>query len=551
MARDWFDSGDHGITLGLEYGSIVDAATGSTTITPDTVSVKLSNAEAWIKTDDWPFSDNSNKLSWSGAMISDGSDSNISAGTSSSKKLKELTPQAQAISWGAPKTGTISLTLTGIEAAGETLSGSRTFDIPARPYHRPATPNVWIADGAIYCSGNQNDPLQDSYWKLSDWYLETNDEPKVAVVLDGPGTKTGHGVAMAANSRYRGFVYSENDTGTSVGGVSGYWYTVPNTPTSMAAFRAAGSTEVNLSWDANGARYVGSYQLYRSLNGGAYSFLKSVVGTSTTDTVPLGFTASYYVVAQTHAGANQRVSGNSGTAAIGEGYNVPNAPGVALVRTGATTATITISGNQNTATNDRYTAALDWQIQVNGAAFAGGAWGLAGSTTSIPVTGLPADSQIRVQARFANSSGVSGWAQSGYLYTVPDAPSGFWAARADAASSTVNLGWVDNAAYETNSLLEKKIGSGAWNQVAIFPAGSVSGTVQQSQAESATYRLRAVTFDNQYSGYSNEQSVGVAFVSNKNYTRIGAVQLDYCYVGTQRIRRIAKGGTVIWEDGDA
>ena len=551
MARDWFDSGDHGITLGLEYGSLVDAATGSTTITPDTVSVKLSNAEAWIKTDDWSFSDSSNKLSWSGGLVADGSDSNISAGTSSSKKLKELPLQSQPIYFGKTGSSAVALTLTGIEAAGETLSGSRQFTLPARPYHRPATPNVWIADGAIYCSGNQNDPLQDSYWELIDWYLETNDAPKVAVVLDGPGTQTGQGVAMAANSRYRGYVYSENSSGTSPAGVSGYWYTIPNTPAAVTATRANGSTEVNLGWNANGSRYVGSYRIYRSLNGGVYSHLKDVVGTTTTDTVPLGSTASYYIVAYTPVGANQRFSENSATAAVGTGYNVPNPPGVAIVRTGTTTAMITISGNQNTATNDRYTAMLDWQIQVNSAAFAGGAWGLAGSTTSIPVTGLPADSQIRVQARFANSSGVSGWTQSGYLYTVPDAPSGFWAARADAASSTVNLGWVDNAAYETNSLLEKKIGAGAWNQVAIFPAGSVSGTVQQSQAESATYRLRAVTSDNQYSGYSNEQFVGVAFVSNKNYTRIGSSRLDYCYVGETRIRRIAKGGTVIWEDGDA
>ena len=278
---------------------------------------------------------------------------------------------------------------------------------------------------------------------------------------------------------------------------------------------------------------------------------KTDTGTATTDTVPLGSTASYYVVARTPSGENQKVSGNSGTAAIGAGYNVPNAPGVALVRTGATTATITISGNQNIATNNRYTATLDWQIQVNGAAFGGGGTNLAGSTTSIPISGLTADSRVRVQARFGNSAGESAWAQSGYLYTTPDAPSAFVAARADAASSTVNLSWVDNAAYETNVLLEKKIGTRTWIQVATFPAGATSGTVTQSQAESASYRLRAVTSDNQYSSYSNERSVGVTFITNKAGAKLGNAPLDYCYVGTQRVRRICKGGTVIWEDGDA
>ena len=550
MARDWFDTGDHGIALGLEYGSLVDAATGGS-VTPDTVSVKLSNAEAWIKTNNWPFTDSSNKLSWSGGLVADGSASNISAGTSSSKKLKELPKQSQPIYFGKTGSSSVALSLTGIEAAGETLSGSRPFTLPARPYHLPATPNVWMADGAIYCSGNQNNTEQDSYWSLTDWYLETNDEPKVAVVLNVPGTTIVQGVAMEANSRYRGYVYSENSTGTSPGGVSGYWYTAPNTPAAITATRANGSTVVNLSWDANGSLYVGSYRIYRSLNGGAYSHLKDVATTTTTDTVPLGSTASYYIVAYTPVGENQGVSANSATAAIGTGYNVPNPPGVAIVRTGVSTATVTITSNQNTATNDRYTAELDWQIQVNDAPFGGGAVNLAGTTTSFSLTALPADSRIQVQARFSNAAGESAWAQSGYLYTVPDAPSGFTAARADVASSTVNLSWVDNAAYETNALLEKKIGAGAWNQVATFPAGSVSGTVQQSQAESATYRLRMATPDNQYSGYSGEQTVGVAFVSNKNFARVGGGSLDLCFVGGTRIRRICKGAAVLWEDGDA
>ena len=548
MARDWFDTGNHGIALGLEYGSLVDAATGGA-ITADTVNGKVSNLEAWIKTDDWPFTDSSNKLSWSGALVNDGSASNINAGTSSSKKLKELTPQTIALKFGSTVSGTVSLSLTGIEAAGETLSGSRTFTFPARPYHLPAVPGTAIDGGAYYCSGNQNDPAQDSYWQYTDWYLETNDV--LAIQHSNlPGSQTGVNYAAAANSRYRGFIVSKNASGNGAA-YTGYYYTAPNAPSGVAATRAAGSTQVNLSWAANGSRYVGSYRLWRSLNGGAYSHLKDVAGLSTTDTVPLGSTASYYVVALTPVGVNQGVSANSAVVAIGSGYNVPNAPGVALVRTGTTTATITITGNQNTATNDRYTAQLDWQLQVNGAAFGGGATNLAGTTTSIPVTGLPADSQIRVQVRFGNATGESAWAQSGYLYTVPDAPSAFVAARADAASSTVNLSWVDNSTYDATVLVEKKVGAGDWVQTATFAAPAVSGTVVQGQAESASYRLRVVTPDNQYSSYSNEQTVAVAFVTNKNYTRIGDVPLDYCFVGEQRIRRIVKGSTVLWEDGDA
>ena len=426
---------------------------------------------------------------------------------------------------------------------------SGEITIPARPYHAPAAPAVTIDGDSINCTGHQLDPAADGYWGLTYWALEVNDVWQPSFQQANNAASAAY--AAAANSRYRGAAAAGNANADGPSGYSGYWYTAPNAPNAVAVTRAAGSTLVNLSWGANGSRYVGSYRIFRSLNGGAFSQLKDVATTTTTDTVPLGSTASYYIVAYTPVGVNQAVSTNSATAAVGTGYNPPRAPGVALMRTGPTTAMITITGNQNTVTNDRYTATLDWQIQVNGAAFGGGASGLAGSTTSIPIPGLAADSQIRVQARFGNAAGKSAWAQSGYLYTVPDAPSEFTAARANAGSSTVNLGWVNNAAYEVNLLLEKKVGTGAWTQVATFPAGATSGTVAQSQAESASYRLRSVTSDNQYSGYSEEQSIGVAFVSNKNYTRLGADPLDYCYVGTQRIRRIAKGGTVIWEDGDA
>ena len=548
MARDWFDSGNHGITLGLEYGSIVDAATNGA-VTADTTSVEVSNLEAWIKTDDWPFSDSSNKLSWSGGLVSDGSDSNISAGTSSSKKLKELPHQSQPIYFGKTGSSKVALTLTGIEAAGETLSGSRTFTLPMRPYHAPAMPGVTINDAGIYCSGHQLNVEADGYWDSTFWNLEVNDVWQGAVVQDGSAAS--YPYAPAANSRYREGVSAANANAGGASGYSGYYYTAPNTPNAVAATRAAGSTLVNLSWAANGSRYVGSYRIFRSLNGGAFSQLKDVTTLSTMDTVPLGSTASYYVVALSLTGVNQAVSANSAQVAVGAGYNVPNAPVVSLVRTGTTTATITISGNQNTATNDLYTAQLDWQIQVNGGAFGGGATNLAGSTTSIPVTGLPADSQIKVQARFGNASGKSAWAQSPSLYTVPDAPSNLVAARANAASSTVNLSWQNNAAYPANFLLEKLTGGVLWSQVATFPGNVTAGSIGQGQAESASYRLRAITTDNQYSGYSNVDDVAVAFVSNKGGSRLGAVQLDYCYVGTKRIRRIAKGGTVIWEDGDA
>ena len=100
MARTTLDTGSNGIQLQLEYGSLVDAATGGS-ITPNTTSVKFSNLEAWIDANGYPFYDSSNKLTASGGWVADDSWTNIDIPTTSgTRKLKELSPQSQPIKFG-------------------------------------------------------------------------------------------------------------------------------------------------------------------------------------------------------------------------------------------------------------------------------------------------------------------------------------------------------------------------------------------------------------------------------------------------------------------
>ena len=58
MARVTLATGSNGISLQLEYGAIVDAATGGA-VTSSTTAVKFSTLEVWLVTTSQSFYDNS------------------------------------------------------------------------------------------------------------------------------------------------------------------------------------------------------------------------------------------------------------------------------------------------------------------------------------------------------------------------------------------------------------------------------------------------------------------------------------------------------------
>ncbi len=555
MALDWLDTGSHGIRLGLEYGSVIDADTRGA-ITADTAEAEVSNLEAWIDTDDWPFTDNVNRLEASGSAVTDDVWTNLTAGTTNAKKLKELNPQRNALQYGNPVTRACTLSLSGIEAAGETLNGTHNFTFPALPYHAPLTPTVTIDADSINCTGNQADPAADRFWETVLWSLETNGvwAPMGFAEL---GSVVSKAYAPAANGRYRGSVQAFNETGSSSVGVSLYWYGAVSAPGAPSMTRSFNSTTINLSWAAGASpSYARTYLLERSLNGGAWTQIAATNGLAFADTVAVGSVAFYRVRAKTpDGGANVVYSAYSpiaGASPSGKHWTQPNPPTVGLALTGASTATITIGGNQNNPSIDKYWEWVDWQISQNGAAFAGGGTGLAGATTSILVAGLAVDSRYIVRASSRNSEGgSSAWVSSGAIYTKPDAPSAFTAERAAAGSTTVNFTWTNNAAWPGQYLIERSLDNGAsWTQIISTSAASASTT--QSISQAALYRMRvAALAGSEMSAYSGSVAVGVAFISDRTKMKMGTTQIDYIYVGTQRVRRVYRGTTAVWEDGDA
>lgn len=129
-------------------------------------------------------------------------------------------------------------------------------------------------------------------------------------------------------------------------------------------------------------------------------------------------------------------------------YTAPAAPGVTLTRTSDTTATIAITGNQNSTAADKYWRYIDWQLLTDNDSWVTMGTGLAGATTSIPVTGLSKNHQYVVQVRALNEDATGAWTVSGYIYTTPNDPT---TASASASGANNVISWTTAATYRAGS----------------------------------------------------------------------------------------------------
>lgn len=104
------------------------------------------------------INDSTNSLSWSGGAISDGSDSNLNLNGSGDKTIKTVTGSWKTLSSTTKLTATASVSLSGVNYAGGTLSVSVTVTYPlagdggsVSPTPSPggdAYPNPWEDDNA-------------------------------------------------------------------------------------------------------------------------------------------------------------------------------------------------------------------------------------------------------------------------------------------------------------------------------------------------------------------------------------------------------------------
>lgn len=542
MARTTLDTGSNGIQLQLEYGSLVDAATGGS-ITANTVSVKFSNLEAWIDANGYPFYDSSNKLTASGGWVSDDSWTNIDIPmTSGTRKLKELSPQSQAIKFGGTNgSSAVALTLTGINSAG-TLSGSYSRTIPRRPYNAPNAPAVVIGNGTVTVEALQLDDEADRYTEALTWELETDGVP--APFASGAATTATRAVVMEADRRYRMAVSASNTDRTGPYGYSDYWYTEPAAAVLTSAARQATKTQVLIAW-TNPSRWANGSVLERSDDNGAswYQIFAGAV-LSYTDMVALNVTPRYRVRLQTPAGANTAVSASSNELSIGLGWASPNAAASVSISGSGGNLSVSWTGAQYTPTNDKYwqTTTIEVFDQTDTLVASVTRSG-SNSTLAVSVAAKPG---FYARVRGANSNGTGAWTTSGWVYNAPGVPGAFTAARVTPASAVVQLGWAAASGVVDGYVIERGSSvAGPWTTVGTTAGLSLETTL--SAAQTAWYRVRARTPAPVVEGASTEAvfvQVGLDTDRSKmpGWHRI--------YVGDERIILVYSGVQRIWVDVD-
>lgn len=543
MARVILATGSNGISLQLEYGAIVDAATGGA-VTSSTTAVQFSTLEVWLVTTSRPFSDYSNKMVVSGTGVVPNTWNNFNLNMVANKQLclASLTPAARPIVYGSALTIAVGVTVSGIEYTG-TLSGSYVGVAPARPYSKPATPSVGIGNGTVAISGHQRDSAKDKYWELLDVALEIDGIWSTWIGYGISGGTTSASWSSGSDRRYRTRARARNSAETGDYGTSGYWYTTPLAVANVAAARAAsGSTSVNVTWD-NRAQYSGQVLIYRGLNGAGRTLVHTASGTSEkwVDSVPLASTATYHIVTATPQGVNRATSASSNVVSVGRGYSTPNAPtSVTLTKTGDTTATIGIKGNNNTSSSSTYWDDINHWLQVDASDWYGD-WTAAGNSTAIPVTGMQLNRRYRARARAVNAAGSSGFAYSNYIYTEPAAPTGITITRTK-GTNKVKIAATDASTWGTGVQVERSTNDGdSWTAIGTAPL-----TDSLHDEKPALYRFSTVTPSPSIRSDYVVRSVAALLTTDKG--RIPGT--NRIYLGTNRIRQVLLGTNRFWVDGD-
>ena len=179
-------------------------------------------------------------------------------------------------------------------------------------------------------------------------------------------------------------------------------------------------------------------------------------------------------------------------------WATPDAPTV--VSSSVNTAnklTLTISGHQTNAGQDKYwerTAWTIWRSETN-------SWSEThdqpGNLSSFTWDVAP-NQQYYVGARSWNEDGgVSAWTPWEVRYSKPAAPSSLSAARHPTTSTTVQLSWTNNAPYADGYRVYRWSGS-SWVNLGLTTSTTFNDT-NQPLSSTPQYRVEAKTPDNTYS----------------------------------------------------
>jgi titin len=281
--------------------------------------------------------------------------------------------------------------------------------------------------------------------------------------------------------------------------------TAPNAPSGLSA-TSVSTSQINLSWNDNSNNESGFKVERATSSGGPFSQIATRGANSTSySNAGLSSSTTYYYRVRAYNSA-----GNSGynsswsnipSVTTPSGGSVPAAPS-GLSATSVSTSQINLSWNDNSNNESGF--------KVERATSSGGPFSQiatrGANSTSYSNTGLSSSTTYYYRVRAYNSSGNSGYSNTGSATTqsggsVPNAPTNLTATAV--SSSQINLTWQDNAGNENGFHVWRYHSSVGWSQIDIVGANTTnypdSGL---SPATSYSYAVRAYNAAG-VSGWSN------------------------------------------------
>lgn len=271
-------------------------------------------------------------------------------------------------------------------------------------------------------------------------------------------------------------------------------------PTDLTA-TAVSSGQIDLSWTSNSPEATG-FRLQRANNAaftaGLTTFNTAAGVTTFSDTGLTPGTTYYYRV---FAEGVNAISAASGPASATTLATTPLLPPSGLTATPVSSSRIDLvwTSNSPDATGFRVERAKDAAFTIGFAAF-----NVAAAPTTFSDTGLTPQTTYyyRVFALRANeTSTASNTASAATLPLPPAAPTSL--VIKSVGTTSITIGWKDNATNETGFYVERKTGTGAWTRVATLSANTTTYTnTGLARRTSYSYRVQAYNVAGT-SAYSN------------------------------------------------
>lgn len=265
-------------------------------------------------------------------------------------------------------------------------------------------------------------------------------------------------------------------------------------PTGLTA-TAVSATQINLSW-TDASNHEDKYHVERKTSGGSYIVLGEVSDNTYQDTeISPGVTYYYRVRAINGSGFSAYSNEVNATAILPQ----PPAAPTGLTASAVTQNKVTLSWQDNSNNETRFKI----ERRVSGGNFTQIAT-VDANVTTFENTGLTANTEYQYRVRASNDAGDSAYSNvvTVSTYQGPQAPSGLTVSETTVNSITIS--WTDNSNNEQGFRIERRTGSGNYEQIATVGA-NVKTYKNTGLSQGTTYRYRVRAYNaSGNSPYSNE-----------------------------------------------